>query len=345
MKSAFADLIKTFPRRRILVIGDIMLDEYLWGHIERISPEAPVPVMRLERREERLGGAGNVMQNVAGLGAQVIALGVVGDNSAGNLILKALADRGIDQQGIVVERGRVSTRKCRLMSGEHGQQVFRFDEETQSPVEGETEDRLIAAFDSQITGADTVVCSDYLKGALTTRVLNAVFTAARKLKKTVIVAPKDSDSRKYDRADVLVANAKELSQLAQVSRNGENWISVAAEALMRRIETNSLLVTLGSEGMSLFELLGNTVRRANIPTVARSVYDVTGAGDTVVAVFSLAVASGANNEDAARLANIAAGIVVGRRGTVCVTPDELVDRIHEEAAHAFPLVQSSTSGT
>ncbi len=328
------ELIRSFSSRRILVIGDVMLDEYLWGHIERISPEAPVPVMRLQRRDTTLGGAGNVMKNLASLGARVVALGVIGEDDAGESMLAEMDSRGIDRSGMVKEAGRVSTRKSRLMSDEHGQQVFRFDEETQTPIHAQTEDALIAAFHARIGDVDAILCSDYLKGVLTWRVLAAIFQSARKLSKIAVAAPKDCDPNKYRHASVLVPNARELAQLAQVEAKSPDWVSSAAEKLIRSIEIDSLLVTRGGEGMSLFESEGKSIRRVDIPTVARSVFDVTGAGDTVVSVFTLAIASGARHEDAARLANVAAGIVVGQRGTICLTPDELLTRAREDAVHA-----------
>lgn len=334
MSFSLADLIPKFSGRRILVIGDIMLDEYLWGHIERISPEAPVPVLRLEHRKTSLGGAGNVMQNLASLGATVVAVSVVGEDTAGESTLAELTRLGIDAGGIVRERQRTSTRKSRLMSHEHGQQVFRFDEETQVPICEQTEDTLIATLTAQAPKVDAILCSDYLKGVLTPRVLGAIFQLSQKLEKVTVVGPKDSDANKYRFASVLVPNAKELSQLAKTERSDPKWVSVAAEKLIRSSEIDSLLVTRGGEGMSLFRLNGDAVSQVDIPTVARSVYDVTGAGDTVISVFTLAIASGADYESAAHLANVAAGIVVGQRGTVCVTPAQLVERIHEDAVHA-----------
>jgi D-beta-D-heptose 7-phosphate kinase/D-beta-D-heptose 1-phosphate adenosyltransferase len=341
MQVSVEELIHSFSRRRILVIGDVMLDEYLWGHIERISPEAPVPIFRLLRRDPAmggLGGAGNVMKNLASLGAQVVAFGVIGEDDTGRAILAEMGSRGIDPSGMVLETGRVSTKKSRLMSDEHGQQVLRFDEETQAPIHAQTEDALIAALQSWVGRVNAVLCSDYLKGVLTSRVLSAVFQSGREMDTTTVVAPKDSDPNKYCHANVLVPNARELAQLTQADATNPYWLSRAAEKLIRGIEINSLLVTRGSEGMSLFESEGNFIRRLDIPTVARSVFDVTGAGDTVISVFTLAIASGAKNEDAARLANIAAGIVVGQRGTICLTPEDLLQRVREDATRASSAI-------
>jgi D-beta-D-heptose 7-phosphate kinase/D-beta-D-heptose 1-phosphate adenosyltransferase len=274
------------------------------------------------------------MQNLASLGATVRAVSVIGNDGAGESTLTELARLGIDAIGIAREPGRVSTRKSRLMSHEHGQQVFRFDEETQAPICAQTEDALIATLTARAQDVDAILCSDYLKGVLTPRVLGVIFQLSRKLQKVTIVGPKDSDANRYRFANVLVPNAKELSQLAKTERSDSDWVSTAAEKLMREIEVSSLLVTRGGEGMSLFRLDGNAISRVDIPTVARSVYDVTGAGDTVISVFTLAIASGAEYESAARLANVAAGIVVGQRGTGCVTQAQLLERIHEDPAHA-----------
>jgi rfaE bifunctional protein kinase chain/domain len=323
-------LLSVFRNRCVLVVGDLMLDEYLWGHIERISPEAPVPILKLVRRESNLGGAGNVAKNLATLGASVVALGVIGDDVAGHCIREELDQLGVDCAGVWTDSGRPSTRKSRLMSLEHGQQVFRFDEESPNWIGAEIEDRLIATLESRVEDADALLCSDYLKGVLTSRVLQAVFHAARRAGKIAVVAPKDRSPDKYRGSSVLVPNTKELARLAGVTPNGAEWLTDAASEVVRRVGGQSLLVTRGREGMSLFEPSGDAIRRTDIPTFARSVYDVTGAGDTVISVFTLAAASGADHGTAARLANVAAGIVVGKRGTTCVTTDEILHIINKD---------------
>lgn len=319
-----AGLLDAFSTCSVLVVGDLMLDEYLWGHIERISPEAPVPVLSLIRRESMLGGAGNVMRNLCRLGAQVAAVGVVGLDSTGEQILELLDVLGVEGDGVLSDPHRKSTLKARLMSLEHGQQVFRLDEESPQSVWGEMEERLVDRIHTKAADAQVILCSDYHKGLLTPRVLQAAFSAARREQIPSIVAPKDANVEKYRGASILMPNVHELAQLVGTRADGNEWLTDSARRLLEKLELEALVVTRGREGMTLFEPAeGGGVRRLDIPTVARSVYDVTGAGDTAVAAFALAIASGAEYESAVRLANLAAGIVVGKRGTASVTVEEI----------------------
>jgi D-beta-D-heptose 7-phosphate kinase/D-beta-D-heptose 1-phosphate adenosyltransferase len=314
----------------MLVVGDLMLDEYLWGHIERISPEAPVPVLHLIRRESMLGGAGNVMRNLRSLGVQVNAVGVVGQDSTGEQILELLDVLGVEGAAVLRDPHRKSTRKARLMSLEHGQQVFRLDEESTQGIWGEIEDRLVATIQEKVAEAQAVLCSDYQKGLLTPRLLQALFQAAHAHHIPTIVGPKDSHPEKYRGASVLMPNARELAQLAGTRVNGNDWLTDAARRLVAQLGLEALVVTRGREGMSLFEPAKAGLRRLDIPTLARNVYDVTGAGDTAIAAFAAAMAGGSDRETAAHLANLAAGVVVGKRGTASVTVEEIEARLREE---------------
>jgi rfaE bifunctional protein kinase chain/domain len=325
----FSETLERFARCHVLVVGDLMLDEYLWGDIRRISPEAPVPILNMERRECTLGGAGNVIKNLRSLGARVSAFGVVGEDAAGEQILASLDQLHVHRGGVVRDPQRKSTRKTRLMALEHGQQVFRIDEESAHYVDGQVEDALLDEMRQSINSADAVLCSDYLKGVLTARLLQTTFQIAGSVHLPVIVAPKDSVPEKYRGAGVLVPNLKELAQLVNMPIDETDWLSDAAGRLMSALLLESLLVTRGAKGMSFFEWSGKSVRRVDIPTSARAVYDVTGAGDTVVSVFTLAIAAGADRESAARLANVAAGIVVGKRGTTSISVDEMQERLNE----------------
>jgi D-beta-D-heptose 7-phosphate kinase / D-beta-D-heptose 1-phosphate adenosyltransferase len=327
---------------RVLVVGDLMLDEYLWGHVERISPEAPVPVLNLIRRESMLGGAGNVVRNLRSLGANATVVGAVGDDGTGERLVELLDALGADASGVVRDPHRTSTRKTRLVSLEHGQQVFRLDEESAQAVYGEVEDRLVRAIHEKVEGAQAIVCSDYLKGALTERVLQAAFAAARERGIPAIVAPKDKKPAKYAGASILIPNVKELGELAGTRPDGSDWLTDSARRLTEALGLQALVVTRGGDGMSLFEPGRAGLRRVDIPTVAQSVYDVTGAGDTALAAFAAAVASGADYEAAARLANVAAGIVVGKRGTATVTVEEIRDHANEKSSRV-PQSQKSLS--
>jgi len=313
-----------------------MLDEYLWGHIERISPEAPVPILSVTHRASTLGGAGNVAENLRHWGATVTLIGVVGQDETAGQLRDLLQSRGVNAKGVLTDPLRKTTRKARLMSVEHGQQVFRLDEESTVTVKGEIENSLIGAIRTLDQNIQAIVCSDYLKGVLSEKVLAAVFEAARSRGIRCIVAPKDSSAEKYRGANILMPNSTELRQMtpqrASQDANQEAWLDASARSLVEALSLEALLVTRGSEGMSLFENSAGGLRRVDIPTMARSVYDVTGAGDTAIAAFSAAVASGADLGAAARLANLSAGIKVGKRGTACVDLEEIRTSLREVRA-------------
>lgn len=318
-------VLKSFGELHVLVVGDLMVDEYHRGHVERISPEAPVPIFSMVSRESTLGGAGNVVRNLRGLGVSVTVVGVLGEDRTAERAFELLDAAGVDRGGVVCDFERRSTRKERFVSIEHGQQVFRADEETAQEVSGEIEGKIIRQVREKSMSAQAVLCSDYLKGVLTARVLKAAFEAGREQKVPVIVAPKDKDPQKYEGANILMPNLRELSRLVGTPMDGDAWLVGSAEYVTRRLGLEALLVTRGSEGMTLFEDKETMLRRVDIPTVARKVYDVTGAGDTALATFAAGIAAGATREAAAYLANISAGVVVGKRGTAIVTKDEILE--------------------
>lgn len=323
---------KRFRTCRVLVVGDLMLDEYRRGRVERISPEAPVPILNVVSQDATLGGAGNVVKNLRGLNVNVSAVGILGEDDTAGRILQGFATLGVAADGIVQDARRVSTRKVRFVSLEHGQQVFRADEETAEEVTGETEEKIIRAVRDLARSAHVILCSDYLKGVLTARVLQAAFQAGRDEGVPVIVAPKDQDARKYEGASILMPNLKELSRLVGTPVAGDAWLTASASCLAGKLGFEALLVTRGSEGMTLFRAEETGLDRVDIPTVARKIYDVTGAGDTALAAFAAAIAAGAPCEAAARLANISAGVVVGKRGTAIVTPEEILEHLEEHSS-------------
>jgi D-beta-D-heptose 7-phosphate kinase/D-beta-D-heptose 1-phosphate adenosyltransferase len=302
-----------------------MLDEYLWGHIERISPEAPVPILSVSRRTSTLGGAGNVAENLRHWGVEVTLVGVVGQDEPGRQVYDLLKAHGVNAKGVLTESSRKTTRKARLMSVEHGQQVFRLDEESTFTVKDKIENDLIDAIRNMDQNIQAIVCSDYLKGVFSEKVMAAVFEVARARSIRSIVAPKDSNAEKYRGASILMPNSTELRQMTsqRANANPETWLNDSARSLVEALSLEAALVTRGSEGMSLFEHSASGMRRVDIPTMARSVYDVTGAGDTAIAAFSVAVTSGADLGSAAQLANLSAGIKVGKRGTACVDLEEI----------------------
>jgi rfaE bifunctional protein kinase chain/domain len=317
---------------RILVVGDLMLDEYRRGHVERISPEAPVPILNIVARDATLGGAGNVVKNLRSLNVGVTVVGILGQDDTADKILKGLTALGVSGNGVVWDACRVSTRKVRFVSMEHGQQVFRADEESTQEASGEIEEKIIRQVRERAASAQVILCSDYLKGVLTARVLQAAFEAGRERKVPVIVAPKDKEAQKYAGANILMPNLRELSRLVGTPMDGDAWLAGSAAHLTRSIGLQALLVTRGSEGMTLFETEESRLHRVDIPTVARNIYDVTGAGDTALAAFAAGIAAGASREEAAHLANISAGVVVGKRGTAIVTTAEILEYLEEHAS-------------
>ena len=328
------------PSVPILVAGDIMCDHYVWGDVERISPEAPVQVLRWEREADRPGGAANAALNLAALGCAVRLVGVVGNDGPGRWLLRTLKRAGIDTRGVIRSDDRPTTLKTRVMA--RGQHMLRIDRETRAPLDSRLERQVIAAVRRARKRAAAVVCSDYDKGVITRRVFRAVVEGPRK--PFVAVDPKSRNFRKYRGADLLTPNEKELADatpgFGETAREG-GGVNRRAESLMRQFGFKALLVTRGARGMDLFESAGGRIRRNHIPALQRhEVFDVTGAGDTVAAVLTMAVAGGAPLAEAARIANAAAGIVVGMVGTAVAEPETLARMIGGEASQARSKVLS-----
>lgn len=310
--------LSTFSDCHVWVVGDLMLDEYVWGDVARISPEAPVPVLAVAREEYTLGGAGNVAANLVALGARVTVAGVAGDDRHGRLLRQRFQDLGIDAEGVVVEPERPTTRKTRIVAAR--QQVLRIDREISRPVGSETVAAILRRIEDGIASAGAVLVSDYGKGLLTRELLGGVMAAARRRGKPVLVDPKGDDYSRYAGATLITPNRKEAAQAAGIAIVDEASLHRAAAILHERSGVDRLVVTCGPEGMVLFEK--GRMPRA-IRSEARQVFDVSGAGDTVIAVLGLALAAGADWIEAAGLANAAAGIVVGKVGTATVSRKEL----------------------
>jgi D-beta-D-heptose 7-phosphate kinase/D-beta-D-heptose 1-phosphate adenosyltransferase len=311
-------LIDQFRNRRILVAGDVMLDQYIEGGADRISPEAPVPVVSVQSERSMPGGAANVAANAAALGAQVAVVGVVGPDPQASLLSRALAANGVE--AVFVEAsGRPTISKTRVVA--HGQQIVRIDREDHTPLpEGATND-VIRQVTERLPHLDCLVLSDYAKGVLTRRVTRALIECASRLYVPVVVDPKRTDFQIYDGAALITPNRKEALQAAHFL--GLDTISVpdAGARILSALQHTGLLVTCGEDGMMLFR---HHLPVWHVAATAREVFDVTGAGDTVVAVLALALSAGLSLEHAAALANHAAGIVVAKRGTAVVTPAELM---------------------
>jgi D-beta-D-heptose 7-phosphate kinase/D-beta-D-heptose 1-phosphate adenosyltransferase len=319
-----AAVIGRFPRVRVLVAGDLMLDTFIWGRVERISPEAPVPVVQVTAESRRLGGSANVINNVRALGGRAIACGVVGSDLAGRQLLGDLRRIGADAAGVMQGRDIATTRKTRIIA--HQQQVVRLDREDGGQRDGRGAARARGFLLANASRADVVVLSDYGKGLITPPLLAAlaalrgVRTKATQRPLRLVIDPKRANFPYYRRASLLTPNQGEASQAAGVDIHDARTLSRAGAALLERWAAEAVLITRGEEGMSLF-VRGQ--RERHFPTVARHVYDVTGAGDTVVATCALALGAGASLETAAVLANHAAGIVVGEVGTATVSAARL----------------------
>jgi D-glycero-beta-D-manno-heptose-7-phosphate kinase len=311
-----------FEGKRIVVLGDVMLDEFIWGRVRRISPEAPVPVVEVERQTIALGGAGNVVSNLVALGASPAPLGTVGDDVDAERLRSAFHSLGVRTDGLVVDRARPTTLKTRILA--HNQQVVRADRESRRVISSEIEDQLVARFQSGIETADALVVSDYNKGLLTKRLLSLTLEAARSRGLIACLDPKLRSFADYQPVTVITPNNQEAAEAAGVIIEDEKSLVEAGRKLLGSIDCRAVLVTRGEEGMTLFTGGGEVT---HIPTVAREVYDVTGAGDTVIATLALALAAGASLVEAAVLANHAAGVVVGKLGTATVTGEELLATI------------------
>ena len=311
-----------FPKCRILVIGDLMIDEYIWGDVDRISPEAPVPVVLVKNESFTLGGSGNVIHNLAGLGSQVLAVGVVGTGRNGNRILKKLEELGVNTEGVIRDPERLTIQKTRVIAV--SQHVLRIDRETRKEVSWETRNQLIASIRKSIPKADMILVSDYGKGLITQDLMAQILKTARAKNKFVIADPKGFSFVKYTGVSLLTPNKKEAGIAAGVEIVDSSSLQKAAEQILQTVDVGKLLITLGQDGMILF---ARGKKPYAIRARARQVYDVSGAGDTVLAVLGLAMASGATLETAMHLANAAAGIVVGKVGTAAVTLEELINAV------------------
>jgi rfaE bifunctional protein kinase chain/domain len=319
------DLARAFAGRRVVVVGDLMLDAYLVGETRRISPEAPVPVVEVTERSERPGGAANTALNLAALGARPILFGAVGADADGDRLRARLDQAGIDTEWIVRDETRPTTSKTRIVA--RGQQIVRIDHELRAPLPPAVEQRLAAGLARAIEGAHGCVLSDYAKGVLSPRVTAEAIALARRAGAPVVVDPKGRDFSRYRGSTVVTPNVHELETAVGRTIEGEDSLLDAAAEVLALLDGAALLVTRGAGGMTL-------VRRDTAPrhvsTTAQRVYDVTGAGDTVTSTLALALAAGLPIDQGMELANLAAGIVVGKLGASTVSWDELLGALSAE---------------
>ena len=309
------DFLQKLSGLKVLIVGDVMLDRYWWGSVTRISPEAPVPVVNLERTTLTAGGAANVAANVAGLGAIPYLIGAVGEDAEAELFPDILADKNISPEYLVATPHRGTTIKTRVVA--HSQQIVRVDQETKLLLTERDEDLIWQKIDGLLKQVQIVVVSDYGKGVVTENILARLITTAKCESKFVIIDPKGKSYEKYHGATILTPNRFEAAEVFQLEDFEPPTIEEAGRKMIDRFDLAAVLITQGEAGMTLFEKESRL--STHLPVTARNVYDVTGAGDTVIACLATAIGAGADFLEAAKFANIAAGLVVEQVGTTAVT--------------------------
>jgi rfaE bifunctional protein kinase chain/domain len=314
-------LFESMRERRVLVVGDVMVDEWIWGSVSRISPEAPVPVVAVSDHSFTLGGAGNVANNLRALGAQVSFAGAVGADAFAHFVTDLLADEGIGSEGLVTISDRPTTRKTRVVA--HNQQVVRADWEATSPLDAADRVKLAKIVAREAAAADAVVLSDYAKGLFSRELVEAALACP-----IVVADPKPQNLEIFAGVTCVAPNAHEAEEATGIAIRSDASLERAGEALLRELRCRYVVITRGEHGMSL---LGRDGEKLHIPSVARTVYDVSGAGDTVTAVLSLGLAAGAPIELALQLANFAAGAVVEKLGTATASAAEIVALMERNA--------------
>jgi D-beta-D-heptose 7-phosphate kinase/D-beta-D-heptose 1-phosphate adenosyltransferase len=325
----FDALSHVMMSRTVLCVGDLMLDEFVYGEVSRISPEAPAPVIAVQRSETNIGGAGNVARNITSLGGRCIFVGLIGEDAAGATLKQALARENGIESVLVRDASRPTTRKVRFVSEHFSTHMLRADWELAQPASGDIEQKLIDAILPLVSRADIVLLSDYAKGVLTARVIRNVIDAAKKLNKRVIVDPKSANFAIYRGATLLTPNRKEFSEATRSRADTDQSIADAAQDAMQLADCEAMLVTQSEHGMTLVARSGEAI---HVPALPAKVRDVSGAGDTVAAALALTLAAGADWETALRMANAAAAVAVSKKGTATVTSPELRRKI---LPHAF----------
>lgn len=307
-------ILDNFKNNNILVIGDIMLDKYIYGEVDRISPEAPVQVVNVKKEKYILGGAANVANNTASLGARTNICGVTGEDEAGSVLLSCLQEKHINGDMVFGDKAKKTIQKIRVVS--QSQQLIRIDYENTVDISKDTEEKIIQQLKKKIHNYDVIVLSDYAKGTITKEIAEFVIKYSNK---KVIIDPKPKHKEFYKGAYLITPNLKEAVEMTGIYAENEDTISVIGHTLMEEMNSH-ILITCGAQGMYLFKKDGDFFK---LPTKAREVYDVTGAGDTVIATIATAIASGGTMREASYIANYAAGIVVGKAGTATTAVEEI----------------------
>lgn len=313
-----SEILKSLRDRNIVVLGDVMLDEFVWGDVTRISPEAPVPVVDVRRESLHLGGAANVLANLVALGARGTVVGVVGNDAAGERLKIGLRELGTHDQCLIVDETRPSTTKTRIIA--HSQLVVRADRESRNPVSSKLEEKIVSCLKEALKQADAFVVSDYDKGVVTQGILREILPVAYE-RVPVLIDPKLRNFNSYRPATLVTPNHLEALRMTDTEDHSDDGSHYAAKIIREKLGCDAVLITRGDRGMMLLEADGKPIY---VKTAAREVYDVTGAGDTVIAALAGALSAGATMLEAAEFANHAAGIVVGKVGTATATAEELI---------------------
>jgi len=322
-KARASEILETIRDRNVIVLGDVMLDEFVWGDVTRISPEAPVPVVDVRRESVHLGGAANVLANLVALGARGSVVGVIGNDAAGERLKTGLRDLGAQDQCLIVDETRPSTTKTRIIA--HSQLVVRADRESRTQVNGTLEEKIVACLKSALEEADAFVVSDYDKGVVTPAILREILPLAYE-RVPVLIDPKLRNFNSYRPATLVTPNHLEALRMSDTDDHSDDGSHHAAKVIREKLGCDAVLITRGDRGMMLLEAGGDPVY---VKTAAREVYDVTGAGDTVIAALAGALSTGATMLEAASLANRAAGIVVGKVGTATASAAELIATLNK----------------
>lgn len=321
-------IVQAFGKAKILVVGDFILDQFIWGQVNRISPEAPVPVVQVKRESYMPGGALNVANNILTLSGTVMPCGVVGRDLFGRMLVKVMKKHAVDTGGVIYDDTRPTTQKTRIIA--HSQQVVRFDREDSKNISERDLENILKYIQKVIRTVDGVIIEDYGKGVVSPALIRGILKLVKRYKKFVLVDPKEKHFPYYKGVTAITPNRKEAYGGLAIFGGTDSQEGLSLEQvghrLLKRLQSRMVLMTLGEEGMALFEKNKPVVR---IPTAAKEVFDVSGAGDTVIAVFALCLASGASAREAAFISNMAAGIVVGKLGTATVSLKELIRAIAE----------------
>jgi len=305
------ELFQRFRHKKIAVVGDLMLDRYFWGSVARISPEAPVPVVEIESESARLGGAANVANNIKSLGAEPIPIGVIGDDNSGKLLKEIIQESGFTQIGIIVDNGRPTTVKTRVIA--HSQHVVRIDREVKADISPEVQEKILTVIRQNIHDFDAIIIQDYNKGVVVKNLIKEIIKLATERNVAITVDPKFNNFFEYHNVTVFKPNRKETEDALGIRISDDISVESAMRTLMERLHCQNVLLTRGEKGMTLLEQDGSI---SHVPTKARKVADVSGAGDTVISTLTVALASGASIKEAASLANFAGGVVCGEVGIV-----------------------------